>query len=109
MARANQLQKIKPNTMTNTQTETEMTKAQIIDNIRVVNVSQNSWQDEDLLLLTTLTDEQIETTLKPLIEEERQDESGEVIYSNEDMANILSEKYPDDIVVLYAEPDYLTL
>jgi hypothetical protein len=25
------------------------------------------------------------------------------------MANILSEKYPDDIVVLYAEPDYLTL
>jgi hypothetical protein len=98
---------IKPTNMT--QTQTEMTKQQIIDNIRVVNVSQNSWQDEDLLLLTTLTDEQIETTLKPLIEEERQDESGEVIYSNEDMANILSEKYPDDIVVLYAEPDYLTI
>ena len=98
---------IKPTNMTHTQTQ--MTKTQIIDNIRVVNVSQNSWQDEDLLLLTTLTDEQIENTLKPLIEEERQDESGEVIYSNDDMANILSKKYPDDIVVLYAEPDYLTL
>ena len=95
--------------MTNTTQQTEITKAQIIDNIRVVNVSQNSWQDEDLLLLTTLTDEQIESTLSPLIEEERQDESGEVIYSNEDMANILSEKYANDIVVLYAEPDYLTL
>ena len=95
--------------MTHTQTQTEMTKAQIIDNIRVVNVSQNSWQDEDLLLLTTLTDEQIETTLSPLLNEERQDESGEVIYSNDDMANILSKKYPHDIVVLYAEPDYLTI
>lgn len=90
-------------------TQTQMTSKQIIDNIRVVNVSQNSWQDEDLLLLTTLNDEQIETTLCPLVDEERQDKSGEVIYSNEDMANILSKKYPDDIVVLYAEPDYLTL
>jgi hypothetical protein len=95
--------------MKQTTTQTEMTKQQIIDNIRVVNIAQNSWQDEDLLLLTTLNDEQIETTLSPLLNEERQDKSGEVIYSNDDMANILSKKYPDDIVVLYAEPDYLTL
>lgn len=86
-----------------------MTKKQIIEKIRVVNVSQNSWQDEDLLLLTTLNDEQIEATFNSLVDQERQDESGEVIYSNEDMANILSKKYPYDIVVLYAEPDYLTL
>ena len=32
-----------------------------------------------------------------------------VIYANDDMARILSEKYPNDIVVLYAEPDYLTI
>jgi hypothetical protein len=44
-----------------------------------------------------------------LIEEERQSESGEVIYANDDMAQILSDKYPNDIVVLYAEPDYLTI
>jgi hypothetical protein len=86
-----------------------MTKKQIIEKIRVVNVSQNSWQDEDLLLLTTLNDEQIKATFNSLVDQERQDESGEVIYSNEDMANILSKKYPYDIVVLYAEPDYLTL
>ena len=95
--------------MENTTTQPKITKAQIIDNIRIVNVSQNSWQDENLLLLTTLTNEQIETTLNPLINEERQDKSGEVIYSNDDMANILSKKYLDDIVVLYAEPYYLTL
>ena len=95
--------------MENTTTQPKITKAQIIDNIRIVNVSQNSWQDENLLLLTTLTNEKIETTLNPLINEERQDKSGEVIYSNDDMANILSKKYSDDIVVLYAEPYYLTL
>ena len=76
---------------------------------RIVEVSQNSWEEENLLLLTTLTDEQITEVLKPLLEEERLCENGEVIYANDDMANILSEKYPDEIVELYGEPDYLTI
>jgi hypothetical protein len=86
-----------------------MTKEQIIEKIRIVDVAQNSWEEENLLLLTTLTDEEIEAILKPLIKEEREDESGEIIYSNEDMASILKEKYPNDIVIFYAEPDDLTL
>lgn len=86
-----------------------MTKEQIIEKIRIVEVSQNSWEEENLLLLTTLTDEEIKAILKPLIKEEREDESGEVIYSNEDMASILSDKYPNDIVILYAEQNYLTI
>lgn len=81
----------------------------IIERIRIVEVSQNSWEEENLLLLTTLDDTQIELVLKPLIEEERASEDGSVIYSNEDMASILSEKYPNEIVVLYGEPDYLTI
>ena len=86
-----------------------MKKEEIIEKIRIVEVSQNSWAEENLTLLTTLTDEQIEIVLSPLIEEERESEDGEVIYANDDMAQILSDKYPDDIVVLYAEFDYLTL
>jgi hypothetical protein len=86
-----------------------MNKKEIVEKIRIVFVSQNSWEEENLLLLTTLSDEQIEAVLSPLIEEERQSESGEVIYANDDMAQILSDKYPNDIVVLYAEPDYLTI
>ena len=82
-----------------------MTKKQIIDKIRIVEVSQNSWDEENLLLLTTLDDEQIKVVLLPLLEEERNDENGEVLYANDDMVSILSEKYPDDIVVLYGEPD----
>ena len=86
-----------------------MTKKQIIDKIRIVEVSQNSWDEENLLLLTTLDDEQIKVVLLPLLEEERNDENGEVLYANDDMVSILSEKYPDDIVVLYGEPDELII
>ena len=81
----------------------------MIEKIRVVEVSQNSWEEENLLLLTTLTDEQIKSVLTPLLEEERESEDGEVIYANEDMASILGDKYPNDIVILYGEPDSLTL
>ncbi len=86
-----------------------MTKKQIIDKIRIVEVSQNSWDEENLLLLTTLDNEQIKVVLLPLLEEERNDENGEVLYANDDMVSILSEKYPDDIVVLYGEPDELVI
>jgi len=86
-----------------------MTKKEIVEKIRIVEVSQNSWDEENLLLLTTLTDEQIEIVLSPLVEEERNAEEGEVIYANDDMAQILRDKYPNDIVVLYGEPEYLTI
>ena len=51
-----------------------MTKEEIVEKIRIVEVSQNSWAEENLTLLTTLTDEQIEIVLSPLIEEERESE-----------------------------------
>lgn len=86
-----------------------MKKEQIIEKIRIVEVSQNSWDEENLLLLTTLTDEQIQIVLNPLLEEEKNCEDGSVIYANEDLTSILNEKYPNDIVILYAEPDYLTI
>lgn len=86
-----------------------MNKKEIIEKVRIVEVSQNSWDEENLLLLTTLNDEQIKVVLLPLLEEERNDENGEVLYANDDMVNILSEKYPDDIVILYGEPDELVI
>ena len=86
-----------------------MNKKEIIEKVRIVEVTQNSWDEENLLLLTTLDDEQIKVVLLPLLEEERNDENGEVIYANDDMASILGEKYPDDIVILYGEPDELIL
>ena len=86
-----------------------MTKNKIIENIRIVEVEQNSWQEENLLLLTTLTDEQIKIVLTSLLKEERADESGEIIYDNDTMVQILNDKYPNDIIISYGEPDTLTI
>jgi hypothetical protein len=86
-----------------------MTKKEIVDKIRIVEVYQNSWAEENLILLTTLTDEQITIVLNPLIKEERANESGEILYDNDTMLQILSDKYPDDILVSYGEPDYITI
>jgi hypothetical protein len=86
-----------------------MKKNEMIEKIRIVEVAQNSWEQENLLFMTTLNDEQIKSVLEPLLDEERGCEDGTIFYDNGDMASILSEKYPNDVVVLYAEPDYLTL
>ena len=80
-----------------------------LDNIRIVEVWQNSWEEENLLLLTTLTNDQIKEVLLPLLEEERACENGEVIYANDDMASKLLEAYPNEMVHLYSEPDYLQI
>jgi hypothetical protein len=77
--------------------------------IRIVEITQNSWEEENLLLLTTLKDKQIKKVLAPLLKEERDCEDGSVIYANDDMAQILSEKYPNDIVIYYQTPDELVL
>jgi len=86
-----------------------MKKEEIVEKIRIVEISQNSWAEENLTLLTTLTDEQITIVLDPLIEEERANDSGQVIYDNDTMVQILSDKYPNDILLSYGEFDYLTI
>ena len=79
------------------------------ENIRLVEVRQNSWEEENLLLLTTLNDEQIKKVLVPLRDEERNDDEGLVIYANDDMVQILSDAYPKELVIYYQEPDYLEI
>ena len=86
-----------------------MKKEEIVEKIRIVEISQNSWAEENLTLLTTLTDEQITIVLDPLIEEERANDSGQVIYDNDTMVQILSDKYPNDILLSYGKFDYLTI
>jgi hypothetical protein len=86
-----------------------MKKNELIEKIRIVEVAQNSWEQENLLFLTTLTNKQIKLVLNPLLEEERNCEDESIFYDNNDMAKILRDKYPNDIVKLFKEPNYLTL
>ena len=77
--------------------------------LRIVEVQQNSWEEENILLLTTLDDEQIKSVLQPLIEEERNCEDGEVLYDNETMVTMLQDKFQNEIVFMYEQPDDLVI
>lgn len=80
----------------------------IKEKIRFVEVRQNSWEQENISLLTTLNDEEIKKVLQPLVDEEREAD-GDVIYDNDVMVQMLSETYPNDIVISYSVPDDLEL
>lgn len=76
------------------------------ENLRIVEISTSSWEEENFVLLTDLDDDQISKVVAPLIQTER--ETDELI-DNDSIANILSEKYPKNIVIMYSRDgfDYL--
>lgn len=73
-------------------------------NVRIVEIASNGIAEENFLLLTTLTNEQIELILQPLIEDERDEKinpNNDVIYDNEVMTAALVDAYPNDIAFMY--------
>lgn len=80
-----------------------------LDNIRIIEISQNSWEEENFTLLTTLTDEQISQVLQPLIDEEREEPDGNVLYDNETLTQKLCEVYPDEMTHMYQTIEILEL
>jgi hypothetical protein len=73
-------------------------------NVRIVEIASNGFAEENFLLLTTLTNEQIELILQPLVEDERDEKinpNNDVIYDNEVMTAALVDAYPNDIAFMY--------
>lgn len=77
--------------------------------LRIVEVCTTGYEEENFLLLTDLSDNQIYPVIEPLVKEERDSEDGSVIYDNGAMAEILQEKYPNNIVIMYSKDsvDYI--
>lgn len=80
-------------------------------NLNLVHINTTAWDEEDFLLLTSLTEEQIVSTLKPIVEAEREVVDGDVMYANEDYVHILQTTYPDAVVIHYTidEIDYISI
>ena len=72
-------------------------------NLRPVQVNTTAYEEEDMLLITDLTDEQIESVVTPIVERER--ESVEFGYVNNDLADALRKKFPTAIVLNYDPSD----
>jgi hypothetical protein len=75
-------------------------------NLRLVQVNTTAYEEEDMLLVTNLTDEQIESVVTPIVKRER--ESEEFGYDNSDLAEALRNQFPTAIVLDY-DPSQIDL
>lgn len=85
-------------------TENKPTKQILIlkESVRLVRVSTTSNDEEDFLLLTDLTDDEIQDIINPIVEAERENPDDEVyFYDNEGLFWALKENYSRSLIILY--------
>lgn len=75
--------------------------------IRIVEVNTTAFNEENFVLLTDLTDEQIEEVIRPIIEKERnKTDDEEFYYDNEELFWAVKERYPNNIVLYYSDTNF---
>jgi hypothetical protein len=67
--------------------------------LRLVEVNTTAYEEENFLLITDLTDEQIKTIVTPIVMAERNETSE---YDNDTLCELLRESYPSNVVIDYA-------
>ena len=65
--------------------------------IRVVTINTTAWEEENLQLITNLSDTEIINTIQPIVLNER---NGGAQYDNEILFEALATKYPNAIITL---------
>jgi hypothetical protein len=85
-------------------TENKPTKQILIlkESVRLVRINTTSCDEEDFLLLTDLTDDEIQDIITPIVEAERENPEDEVhFYDNEGLFWALKDQYPNNLVIQY--------
>lgn len=72
-----------------------------MEDLRLVVISTTAFAEEDLFLMTNLTNEEIEKVIEPIVLEER---NGGENYDNDDLVNALIEVYPEHTIEM-GEPE----
>jgi len=87
-----------------------MNAEEIKKNIRIVEVNTTAYEEENFILLTDLSDEQIEEVIRPIVDKERNEtDEEEFYYDNEELFNLLEQAYPNNIVIFYTDKDFDTI
>jgi hypothetical protein len=74
----------------------------LMELIRLVNINTTSCDEEDFLLVTDLTDNEIQDIITPIVEAERENPEDEVhFYDNEGLFWALKDHYPNNLVIHY--------
>jgi len=76
--------------------------------LRIVEINTTAYVDEDFLLLTDLSDEQIKSIIGPIVEMEREQD---IEYDNEVLVDVLKNVYPDNFIEIYTKEtiDYISI
>jgi len=81
--------------------------------LRIVEINTTAYTEENFLLLTNLSDEQIQSIIAPIVLAERNqiENDDNVFYDNEVLFDVLEETYPDNFIELYTKEtiDYISI
>lgn len=74
----------------------------------LIQINTTAFEEEDFLLLTTLTEKEISDVLTPIIDKIRESDNW---YCNDDLVGFLTDAYPSEIIQHYSTSniDYLSL
>ena len=85
-----------------------MNAEEIKKNIRIVEVNTTAFEEENFILLTDLSDEQIEEVIRPIVDKERNatEDDDDTFYDNEELFGALEEAYPNNVVIFYSDKGF---
>lgn len=67
--------------------------------MNIFRINTTAWKEEDFILLTTLTEEQVSDVVSPIVEKERE---GDGEYDNDSLVKSLEDAYPLAIIEQYS-------
>ena len=73
--------------------------------MQIYQINTTAFKEEDLFLLTDLTEDQITEVVNPLVMAKR---DGYEEYDNETLVEALEKRYPKNTIKMFAEFVYLT-
>jgi hypothetical protein len=74
-----------------------------MENIRLVEINTTAWKEENIILVTDLTDEQIKEVITPIVLKERNSNEE---YHNDTLCEALREAYPTSVVIEFTVDGY---
>lgn len=78
-----------------------------LEKIRIVEINTTAFEEENFILLTDLTDEQIEEVLQPIVEKERNEtDEAEFYYDNEELFWAIRDAYPSNVAIYYSDNNF---
>lgn len=75
------------------------------EDIRVVEINTTAFEEENFILVTDLTDEEIQEVITPIVLAERNqiENDDNVFYDNKTLVSELLVKYPNNLISFYTK------